>query len=68
MNATAPTIGTATLGKDGKLTLNLRAQGPGMLGDALLTYAPDDPNYTQIVAHLGGIKPGETKLVPPWDD
>ena len=61
-------IGTATLEKDGTLVLMLRAEGPGMLGDSRVTYPPGDPNYQAILAHLGGIKPGETKPVPAWEE
>lgn len=51
---------------DGVLVLNLRAMGPGVVGDARVTYAPSDVNYAKVLAHLGGIKPGESKPVPPW--
>ena len=65
----ARTIGTATMQKDGSLVLQLRAEGPGgMLGDSRIVYAPSDPNYQAVLAHLGGLEPGETKPVPPWDD
>lgn len=37
-----------------------------MVGDALLTYPPDHKDYAMILKHLGGIKPGESKPVPPF--
>jgi hypothetical protein len=32
------------------------------------TYAPSDPRHADILRHVGGLKPGEQKLVPPWPD
>jgi len=60
-------IGTARLTDQGVLVLQLRAEAPdGTIGDALLQYAPDHPEYSAWIEHLGGINPGETKSVPPW--
>ena len=42
----------------------LRVTAP--IAEAQLVYAPDDPQYEEIKHHLGGIKPGESKPVPPW--
>jgi hypothetical protein len=65
----AARIGAATIGPDGTIELRLRATGPGsMAGEGFLTYPPNDPHYTDILRHLGGLKPGETKSVPPWPD
>jgi hypothetical protein len=58
-------IGTATLEPDGTIVLDLRASGGGM---ALLRYPPDHPEYGNILRHVGRLKPGEEKLVGPWDD
>jgi hypothetical protein len=60
-------IGSATMEEDGTLVLMLRATGPGpAVGDALLRYPPSHPGYQKMLNHLGGLKPGETKLVPPF--
>ncbi|OAI41434.1 hypothetical protein AYO40_03220 [Planctomycetaceae bacterium SCGC AG-212-D15] len=56
-------IGTATMEEDGTIVLDLRT--PAM---ALFRYPPDDKEYKEILKHLGGLKRGETKLVPPWPD
>lgn len=63
-------IGSATMGADGTVFLVLRAEGPdgGTLGDARFAHPPGDPQYAGILAHLGGLEPGEEKLVPPWPD
>ncbi|HZR17662.1 MAG TPA: hypothetical protein VFE51_10075 [Verrucomicrobiae bacterium] len=67
--AEAPShIGVATMSEDGTITLLLRAKSPkGDLGDAMLTYTSKDPKYASILKHLGGLKPGEEKAVPPFD-
>ena len=38
------------------------------VGDSRLVYGKDHPQYRQVLQHLGGLEPGETKPVPPWDD
>ena len=61
------TIGTATLAPDGTIVLHLRAELPGGgLGDGELRYPPDHPDHAAVLAHLGGLRPGETKEVAPW--
>jgi len=60
-------IGSATMDPDGTIRLQLRATGPGpAVGDAVLTYKKSDARYQEILAHLGGLKPGETKPVRPF--
>ncbi|MGE0385110.1 MAG: hypothetical protein AB7Q97_10300 [Gammaproteobacteria bacterium] len=62
-------IGMAKAAQDGTISMMLRATTPGgAVGEAVLTYKPDDPKYPEIVKHLGGIKPGETKPVPAFPD
>ena len=61
-------IGTATMRQDRTIVLDLIASGPGLLGDARLTYSPSDPDYEDILRHLGGLNPGEVKQVKPWND
>jgi hypothetical protein len=56
-------IGTAVMGQDGTITLNLRASD-GTLGVA--AYHPGDPNYARILSHLGGMQPGQRKNMPPF--
>jgi hypothetical protein len=33
-----------------------------------IKYPLGDKNYDRVMKHLGGLKPGETKLVLPWID
>ena len=62
-------IGGATMEKDGTVVLRLRAEGEGgEVGDAQISYRPGDPQYQSILDHIGGLKPGEDKPVPPWPD
>lgn len=54
---------------DGTLILNLRAEGPrGELGESRFRYSKTHQQYADILRHLGGLQPGETKRVPPWPD
>jgi hypothetical protein len=59
-------IGVAYMDADGVITLRIRSLPPGPIAEGEFRYEPDDPHYQDIVAHLGGIKPGETKPVRPW--
>lgn len=62
-----PAIGGATMGEDGTIHAWLHAYGPdGLNGESWPKIAPTDSQYQQWLDHLGGMKPGETKLVPPW--
>ena len=56
-------IGTAVMGLDGTITLNLRSPDGA---EGLLVYKKNDPQYARIYSHLGGIKPGEHKPVPAF--
>jgi len=57
-------IGTATMRDDGTLVLNLRVEMGGGLGGGQKRYRRGDPHYDEVIEHIGGIEPGETKLVP----
>ena len=53
--------------EDGTLELSLRTETEdGMIGEAFLVIPPNDPRYSSMVAHLGGIKPGEGCAIPPF--
>jgi len=60
-------VGTAKLESDGTLVLTLYTQG-SMRGQTQRRYAEDDPKREDILKHIGGLEPGEEKLVPPWPD
>lgn len=59
----------ATMSEDKTIILDLRAEGSkGEIGTGRVTYKPADPQYKDILKHLGGLKVGEKKPVPPWKD
>ena len=66
--ADAASIGSARMKPDGTIVLQLRATDPasGAMGDAQFEYPPGHPQYQEVLKHIGGLKPGEDKLVPPW--
>jgi hypothetical protein len=60
-------IGTASMLPDGTIQLQLRAvNSSGTMGDALLTYPKDHPEYQSILDHIDGLRPGEQKSVKPF--
>jgi len=62
-------IGMAWLEQDGTLVLQLRAEGRGrIMGDGLIKYQPDHEAYGRTLSHIGGLKKGQVKPVPPWPD
>ena len=61
-------IGEAWLEKDGGITLSLRSDAYGDPISAMFTYKTNDRDYAKILKHLGGLKPGEVKDVPPFPD
>jgi hypothetical protein len=61
-------IGRAEMRPDGTLVVTLRAgKGSGAGGGTRFLYAPGDEMYCPALRYLGGLRPGETKPVPPWD-
>jgi hypothetical protein len=64
-----PSIGEATMKADRTIGLRLRAESPeGFVGEGYFEYRPGDKDYDDVLKHLGGIAPGETKPVAPWPD
>ncbi len=60
-------IGEAWLEKDGRITLHLSSDADGNHVNAMFSYETDDKDYQKILKHLGGLKPGETKPVKPFE-
>jgi hypothetical protein len=63
---TGGSIGAAKMLPDGTITLHLRAEHASAVGDSLIQVGPSDPRHKEILAHVGGLRPGEEKQVPPW--
>lgn len=59
-------IGVATMAADGTITMRVRSLPPGPVAEGTFEYRPDNPRYQDILKHLGGLAPGESKPVPPW--
>lgn len=68
MTPSAEPIGTATMLPDRSIVLNLRAEADGAVGHAQFTYQVGEARYARIFEHVGGLKPGEEKSVPPFPE
>jgi hypothetical protein len=61
-------IGMATMSSDRTIHLHLWGKSEqGAVAEGVFDYKPDDPKYQQILQHLGGITPGQSKPVPPFE-
>ena len=65
-SAEQPAIGQAQMTPDRTIVLDLRAQDGQAMGIGRLVYPKEHPQYFEILNHLGGMEPGEIKLVKPW--
>lgn len=63
-----PYIGTATMLDDGSLSLHLRLTSDGKAVNDTIVYKVSDHAYDDVLRHLGGLNPGETKEFRPWKD
>jgi hypothetical protein len=61
-------IGDARMQEDGTIVVNLRRTADGINVSGVVSYPTTHPNYKEVLDHIGGMKPGEVKLVPAWDD
>jgi hypothetical protein len=59
-------IGTARMAPDGTIILDLVARAGGTVGQGRLSYPPGHTDHAMILRHLGGLRPGEVKPVPPF--
>lgn len=67
-NQGAPqSVGVARMLADGTILVGVGGDDPGR-AQAVLEMHPGDTNYQMMIDHLGGLKPGETKSIPPWPD
>jgi hypothetical protein len=70
VSASAPAIGVAHMLENGTILVGISAPGSGPDAplQAVLMVEPGDTQYEVLIAHIGGLKPGETKSIPPWPD
>jgi hypothetical protein len=61
-------IGDAQMQEDGTIVVNLRRTADGLNVSGIVRYATSHPNYKEVLDHIGGMKPGEVKLVPAWGE
>ncbi len=67
VNGTAEPIGEATMDEDGFIHAEMSRELPGGgQSDVLVTVEPGTEAHRRWLERLGGLKPGETKPVPPW--
>jgi hypothetical protein len=63
-----PFAGTAAMLEDGTISLRLRQTSDGKPVDETVIYKVSDRGYDNVLRHLGGLRPGETKSLRPWKD
>ena len=61
-------VGVATMLQNGTILVGVRGPDPDSALQGVLKIEPGDSPYQQIIEHVGGLKPGETKPIPPWPD
>jgi hypothetical protein len=66
--ASMPYSGTAVMQEDGAISLHLRLASDGKETDGTLTYKTTDRGYDNVLRHLGGLNPGDSKRFTPWKD
>jgi len=67
-SAQEPPIGVAHLKENETIVLHLKGKEGDLSGEAEVEFKLGDKLYDDVFKHLGGIKKGETKLVPTWQD
>jgi tetratricopeptide (TPR) repeat protein len=61
-------MGAATMKPNGTITAQLRLEGPGgSIGHAVVSYTVNDPEYKEVLMHIGPLKPGDSKGVTPLE-
>ena len=69
LNPEQETIGTALLEPDGTIILTLASEDPDnsvAIAHAQIRYKRNDPQYADILKHVGPLKVGVAKNVRPW--
>ena len=64
----AASVGVATMLQNGTILVGVPGPGSDSRAQAVLMVEPGDSTYQPIIDHVGGLKPGETKSIPPWPD
>ena len=61
-------IGEATMTEDRTIIIHMHRTGDGINVSGLFRYPVGSPRYQKVLNHLGGMNPGDTRLVPAWDE
>lgn len=61
-------IGTAKMRRDGAIELKLYSTSNGADAHLFQVLNKGDKLYAKVLSQVGGLKLGQTKLVPPWPD
>ncbi len=67
-NEVVESIGVAVMQADGTITLRLTAAIGAGCAHGELHYRSNSDDYEEILEHIGGLSPGQTKPVPPWTE
>lgn len=57
---------SARMEDDGTIIMVLHMWANGVFADGEASYGKEHPQYQEILAHVGGLTPGQMKTVPPW--
>lgn len=59
--------GAAHMEPDGTIVLDIRlTRSDGSVADEQVGFLPANPHYRELLERPGGLKPGESKVLPPW--
>jgi len=61
-------IGMARMLADGTILVGVGARGANDRARAVMQLRPGDTQYQPLLDHIGGLKPGQTKSIPPWPE
>ncbi|MDZ4832747.1 MAG: hypothetical protein SGJ27_02985 [Candidatus Melainabacteria bacterium] len=61
-------IGDASMDKSGTINLRMRRTMGGMNADGMFEYKKGSQYYDEVLNHIGGLKPGDIKLVAPFPE
>jgi hypothetical protein len=64
--ATEKSVGMAHMLENGTILVGVSGPDADSQAQAVLMVQPGDSTYQPLLDHIGGLKPGETKPIPPW--
>lgn len=61
-------VGEVTMEANGDIVLTYHRTTDGLFAESQERFRPGTKDYEEVIKHVGGLKPGESKLVPAWQD